>query len=148
METDDEPLLPDFLLMLKYVLDKCALRVKSAKHRVDLGGVQLPFRPEVYAEVLAFLRACLVLSSGALPHLEELRNPQTYGPRVTGFLAGCAAANVVPQSLEFGEQLMRATQGPAQAQYLLQLTGCSPVLSFQWFESKLAWIRGLLGNTR
>ena len=35
----DEPLLPDFLLMLKYVLDKCALRVKSSKHRVDIAGI-------------------------------------------------------------------------------------------------------------
>ena len=45
METDETPppILPDFLLMLKYVLEKCALRVKSSKHRVDLGGVHVCF---------------------------------------------------------------------------------------------------------
>ena len=45
METDETPppVLPDFLLMLKYVLEKCALRVKSSKHRVDLGGVHVCF---------------------------------------------------------------------------------------------------------
>ena len=115
-------------------------------------GIQLPFRPEVYAETLTFLRACLVLSSGSLPHLDDLRNPQMYGPKVTVFLAGCSPINppqtVVADSLEFGERLMRATQGPAQAQFLLQLAGCSPALSFKWFEGKLAWIRGLLANTR
>ena len=82
--------------------------------------MQLPFRPEIYSEVLTFLRACLINSSGPLPALDELRNPQAYAPQVTRFLHN--NSEVVQEFLQFGEQLMRATQGPSQAQFLTQVS--------------------------
>jgi len=138
--------LPEFLPMMKFVLDKSASKMKSSRNRVEIGGVVLPFRAEVYAEMLNFLRVCLINSAGPLPYLEALRNPLEFAPKVTSFLQ--ANDSVVVKFLEFAERLMKATQGEAQAQCLLQVAGCSPDIGAKFFREKLSWIKALLNNTR
>ena len=39
----NEPVLPDFLLMVAYVMDRAAVRVKSAGCKHVVGNVTLPF---------------------------------------------------------------------------------------------------------
>ena len=57
-------------------------------------------------------------------------------------------ANDNPIVTRFAELLMRATQGAAQAQCLLQLVGCMAEKVADHFKKKLGWIKGMLNNTR
>ena len=139
-------LLPEFEPMLKLILEKSALKILS-KHRLQIGGIALPFRPEIYAEMLNFLRMSLIYAAGSLPDFEMLSSPLESAPKVTNFLGKTDSA-LVTQFLEFAERLMQAKQGPAPAQALLQIVGCSPVLGSDYFAKKLNWIKGLLANTR
>ena len=150
---EGDRVLPDFLQMLKYILDKAALRMKS-KQKVVIGGNSLAFQPNVYVEILNFLRMCLMFDSGLLPEKEDLSSPQSDAPKVSKFLLSImdgsneASKRSIQQFIEFAELLMKATQGAAQAQCLLQLVGCTSEKVADHFKKKLGWIKGMLNNTR
>ena len=156
MDSDNyegERVLPDFLQMLKYILDKAAARVKS-KQKIVIGGSSLAFQPSVYVEILNFLRMCLMFDSGFLPEKQDLSSPQSNAPKVSRFLLSIMdgsdekSKRNIHQFIEFAESLMRATQGAAQAQCLLQLVGCTSEKVADHFKKKLGWIKGMLNNTR
>ena len=150
---EGERVLPDFLQILKYVLERAALRLKS-KQKIVIGGNSLAFQPNVYVEILNFLRMCLMFDSGVLPEKEDLNSPQSNAPKVSKFLLSImhgsdekSKQNIL-QFIEFAELLMKTTQGAAQAQCLLQLVGCMAEKVADHFKKKLGWIKGMLNNTR
>ena len=148
-----QKVLPNFLEMLKYVLDKASVRVNSQQKHV-IGGTSLAYQPSVYVEILNFLRMCLMHDSGLLPEKDSLCSPQINAPKVNKYLIqimqtskGNASA-IIFRFIEFTELLLRTTQGSAQAQCLLQLVGCISDQAADRFKGKLSWIKGMLNNTR
>ena len=145
-------LLPKFFEMLKYVLNKASIRVKSQQKFV-IGGTTLAFEPNIYVEILNFLRMCLMHDSGFLPRRESLSNPQESAPMVNKYLAKAVhedsqLKNSIFEFLDFTELIIRASQGAAQAQCLLQILGCFSDQAAERFQKKLGWIKGMLNNTR
>ena len=145
-ESSGHIVFPSFLDLL----NKAAIRVKSQQKFV-IGGTTLAFQPSVYVEILNFLRMCLMYESGILPEKEELSSPQANAPKVSKYLIKVIEGKdkgIIYQFIDFAELLMKATQGAAQAQCLLQLVGCASDKVADGFRKKLGWIKGMLNNTK
>ena len=167
-QSDDKGhlLLPDFLEMSKMVIEKANMRIKT-QQKVTIGSHVLPFSPGVYAEILNYLRMCLIYNSGVVPHLDMLKDPQTEAPKIFEYICqfvvhqnnpfiqlkeisqNTSSKEVLKKLIHLNEIFLSATQGTPQAQCLLQLLGCSP--SEEWsldFQSKMPWLKSLLNNTK
>jgi len=83
--TPEGPLLPDFVEILMYVMDKSAIRLKSS-YKVIMGSTELPFTVAVGSEACDYLRLCLWNSAGVSPSKELLSSPETDAPKVVRYL--------------------------------------------------------------
>lgn len=138
-QTEAEPL-PDFVQMLRLVLDKSNLRLKT-QQRVVIGSTALAFQPKKYEEILNFLQVCLVRSSGIeLPDREDPNFLQGSAPKVSKYLLQLnqSPGNSVALFAEFTEKLLSATSGLPQTRCLLHLVGCAPFIAENYF-GRLNW---------
>ena len=132
------------------VLDKAAVRVKS-QQRFTVGDKALAFNPQVYVQVMNYLRTCLMNSAGILPPKEGLTQPQLEAPAISKYLENLHASsgqNIVARLVEFSEKLVSAVQGIDEVRGLLQLVGCTSKFTASKLSGKIGWIKGLLDNTR
>ena len=130
-----EDILPDFLPMLQYVLEKASIRVRTQQRHV-IGDRTLAYHPAIYTEILNFLRTCMIHSSGVTPERDSLNLPQFAAPEVSQFLKFLIESKqegkqAVFKLVEFTELLLGATQGAGQAQCMLQLIGCTSAYTAQ-----------------
>ena len=126
------PILPDFVEVLMYLMDKCAIRIKSS-YKVMVGDVTLPFPVAVGSEMCDYIRLCLWNSAGVLPSKEMLLTPEHECPKVGKYLKkvmGEGAGkkkDLVIKYVELAEKLLRASAGMQQALALLHGIGSNPV---------------------
>ena len=130
-----EDIFPDFLPMLQYVLEKASIRVRTA-HRHIVGDRTLAYHPLVYTEILNYLRSCMIHSAGVTPEKDCLSLAQFAAPEISQLLkflieSKAEGKAAVFKLVEFTELLLGATQGPAQAQCMLQLIGCTSAYTAQ-----------------
>lgn len=147
------PILPDFVEVLTYLMDKCAIRIKSS-FKVMVGDVTLPFPVAVGSEMCDYIRLCLWNSAGVLPSKEMLETPEHECPKVGRYLKkvmGEGAGkkkDLVIKYVELAEKLLRASAGMQQALALLHGIGSNPVEIAPMYEKKMDWFKFLLNNTR
>ena len=112
-------ILPDFLEILTYVMDKSAIRLKSS-YKIIMGSVELPFPVTVGQELCDYLRLCLWNSAGLAPSKELLTTPQDHAPTVARYLAlllaegGGARRDLIFRWLDLAERLLSASAGMPQ----------------------------------
>jgi len=149
----NEPVLPDFLLILTYVMDKATIRLKSSYKQV-VGNVTLPFPVSTGAEVCDYIRLCLWNSAGVQPNPDLLDSPQHEAPIVARYvkkLVGEGSGkkkDVVIKFLDLVDNLLSGQSSQQPALALLHLVGTLPHQLTVRYEKKLDWLRGLLSNTK
>jgi len=149
----DSTLLPDFIEMLSYILDKSATRLKTNAKQV-VAGVPLPFPVSVGCEMLDYLRLSLESAAGIKPSLEHLVTPQHEAPVVGSYLRKVMAEgngkkkDLIVKYVTFAEKLLSANAGMQPALALLQGIGCIPMEMAHRYEKKLGWLKNLLNNTK
>jgi len=148
---ENEPVLPDFLLMLTYVMDKAGIRMKSSYKQV-VGNQTLPFSVATGSEICDYIRLCLWMSAGILPDKDFFDTPHLHAPTVGRYLKKLTGTgkkkDIVIKFAELVEKLLSASPGMQPALALLHLIGVMPQELAARYTSKLDWLRGLLSNTR
>jgi len=147
------PILPDFMEVLMYLMDKCSIRIKSS-FKVVVGDVTLPFTVAVGSEMCDYIRLCLWNSAGILPSKDMLETPQHESPKVGKYLKKVMGEgtgkkkDLVIKYVELAEKLLRASAGMQQALALLHGIGSNPTEVAPMYEKKMDWFKFLLNNTR
>jgi len=147
------PVLPDFMEMLMYLMDKSAIRLKSS-FKVVVGDVTLPFPVTVGSEMCDYIRLCLWNSAGVLPSKDMLETPQHEAPKVARYLRKVMGEgsgkkkDLVIKYVELAEKLLKASAGMQQALALLHGIGSIPAEIAPRYEKKMDWFKFLLNNTR
>ena len=153
--TPEGPVLPDFVEILMYVMDKSAIRLKSS-YKVIMGSTELPFTVAVGSEACDYLRLCLWNAAGVSPSKELLSTPEKDAPKVAKYLQdllmdpkdGARRKELMLRFAELAERLLSASAGMSQALALLQLVAALPKELAPRYTVKLDWLRNLLGNTK
>merc|ERR1719483_652930 len=147
------PILPDFMEILMYLMDKSAIRLKSS-FKVVVGDVTLPFPVAVGSEMCDYVRLCLWNSAGVLPSKDMLEIPQHEAPMVARYLKKVLGEgsgkkkDLVIKYVELAEKLLRASAGMQQALALLHGIGSIPAEIAPMYEKKMDWFKFLLNNTK
>jgi len=149
----NEPILPEFLYIMSYVMDRATIRLKSSYKQV-VGNVILPFTISTGAEVCDYLRLCLWNSAGVTPDQDLLSQPHHEAPAVGRYLSKLVAEgsgkkeNIVIKFADLVESLLSGQSSMQPALAFLHLIGVLPNQLTPRYVDKLDWLKNLLNNTK
>ncbi|XP_072239435.1 proteasome adapter and scaffold protein ECM29 [Leuresthes tenuis] len=151
--------MPSFPDMVAYVQEKAAQRIKTpAKYIV--GTSTIPFNPSAFAEIMLYLRMCLVHSAGATPVSTRLPDMQDDAPAIGRYVRTLLSsepqpsvskgseANPVHVYMDLLQQLLSAVGGIPVMYCLLEVVSVCPEKLAPRFADKIDWIKSLMNTNK
>lgn len=143
-------ILPGFENMVKYVYDEANKRVKDKNKKVALSNLTLPFSAIVYAEILIYLRLCLIQNLNIAMTREASKHPTEITPIIKKYLLKLfnegekIEGNSLLQYLWLIQQLLKAAPSSIPISCLLEIIGCIPKLNTQLSTDTHKWLKNQL----
>ncbi|KAI8774268.1 proteasome-associated protein ECM29 [Biomphalaria glabrata] len=147
----DEQKLPDFVEMMRYIVDKAAQR-KASQNRYSTVNATLPFSPITYSEVLLYLRMCLSQLAGIAVdwNLENLPD------QVPSLLATVKSLlekypgddGPIQQYVRMLIELLMVSTNSEPMYCLLEMVAMVPTVLAPKLSHNLDWIKSLLSSSK
>ncbi|XP_072771015.1 proteasome adapter and scaffold protein ECM29 [Nerophis lumbriciformis] len=149
--------IPSFPEMVAYIQEKACQRMKTPAKYV-VGTSAIPFNPSAFAEMVLYLRMCLVFSAGATPLSAQLADMQDDAPAIGRYVHSLLSseslgwkgteANPVEVYIDLLQQLLSAVGGIPVMYCLLEVVSVCPEKLAPKFADKIDWIKSLMNTNK
>ncbi|XP_022097180.1 proteasome-associated protein ECM29 homolog [Acanthaster planci] len=149
--TNDKVLVPGFPEMVLYISEMASKRVKSSSRYLS-GNTALPFLPDIFSEVIFYLRACLLHDAGIHINKDspfDLDSDTPIASRHVNQLldqSGTGSENPVLVYIGLMQQLLNVVGSREVMRCLLEIVAIAPEKMGRQFRDKLAWIKNFVSG--
>ncbi|XP_038067101.1 proteasome adapter and scaffold protein ECM29-like [Patiria miniata] len=148
---NDKALVPSFPEMVLYISEMASKRVKGPSRYLS-GNTALPFRPEIFNQVIFYLRACLLHDAGIHINKDapfDLDSDAPIASRHVNQLlnqSGLSAQSPVLVYIALMQQLLNAVGSRDVMRCLLEIVAVAAERMAKQFVDRLAWVKNFVNG--